>query len=146
MIAIADRMSPVDASAAARFTELLLARWPWLESTKQNLTVLASDYAMHFANSSTEAARHVLHPLTAPEWEGDRPPHPNALRRELRGYDNQVRGAARVARMLLDETERRRRQQEADERIASEKASFAARHGGKSPVEVLREFRARALP
>lgn len=136
--------SPPDFTAptareAHGLAQQLLAKWPWLGSTQQDLTVYAADVAILFAGHSRDAARHVLHPMTAPEWDGDRPPAPNALRRALSAFDEARRAAVRNAQWMIDEAGRRAKAAEVEAQRLAGRQAFLERCHGRNPIDVILE-------
>lgn len=125
---------------AKRLTRHLLAKWPWLAKTDQDLRVYMADTAALFAAFSLDAAKHALDPVNGPAWERHMPPSPGALREALAAFDDRRRAAVASAKWLIAESARRAEEAAFDAKIEADRASFKERNGGKTMQQVLQEM------
>ncbi len=120
-------------------TRFLQANWPWLTTSKQDLRLYVRNLAIIFANHTRDAARHVTNPQTMPNWRDGYPPSPGTLRKELENFDARRRCAERIARYILDETEKRRAAVEYQTKCEADRRAFREKYGDRNILDVIRE-------
>jgi hypothetical protein len=140
IIEVVNAMVPAGAKFGTVYATQLLANWPWLDSTKQVLDVYVENVMKIFAAYSIQAGRHVLDPVNGLLGETERPPSLATLNASLRAYDGHRQAALKSAEWLIAESARRAEEVAFDARIEDERKAFQAKHGGKTPLELVREL------
>lgn len=138
IVECADSGPRVHASEALEIAKLFLrSNWPWLAKTGQDLEGYLANLGILIEGSTEAAVRHVINPKTGPDWEGDRPPTPQAFRRELAAYEERQRGLVRAAERILAEAERRAAEAERDRQIEADRPKILDKLKGRSPLQAI---------
>lgn len=109
---------------------LLRGNWPWLAKTDQDLGAYLRNLATVIESGSRQASIHVLDPVNGPAWDGDRPPTPQALHREITAFSLRRKGALVQAKRVLAEIDRRKAAAALDRKIEQDRAAVLERSNG----------------